>query len=65
MNGPNVVAYPRPRGYRLAGPEAVAVCHVLGLPRTVTADQLPDVEAYCAAARLLLVIARPDRRTTR
>lgn len=56
-----VVAYPHPRGFRLAGPEALAVTRALGLGLTIPAPALADVEAYCRAAHLLLVIAK-DRR---
>jgi hypothetical protein len=65
MNGPAVIAYPHARGFRLRGPEAVAVARALGIGLTIPAPALDDVRAYCQAAHLLLVVARDrtDRRT--
>ncbi len=62
--GPDLVIYARPRGFRVAGPEATAVVHVLGLPRTITAGQLDDVLAYAQAHHLLLVVSTREKRNT-
>ena len=65
--GPDVVAHPvlRGRRYRLRGPAAVDVARALGVQLLVNPAQMTDIEAYCQAAHLLLVVARDrSQRTT-
>lgn len=65
--GPDLIAYPRHGGrrFQLRGPAAVDIARALGVQLLVNPAQMTDIEAYCQAAHLLLVVARDrSQRTT-